>query len=168
MLAVIVEIIGAVTVVVSLLYVAVQIRHNTAVARSDAYSQIATEQMNLLENWASDPEWRALLARILYEDVGPADLTKDETLMGYLHCHTNLRLFEQTYRKVNEGILPPEILNAGRGLLRTRFARETCPSLRNEYSVEFWQWVAEALDIPENGVDARLENVTASTDPTND
>jgi len=98
------EVVGAVTVVASLLYLAAQIRQNTSQARLAAQQATIHELGNALRAQAQDREWAGLLSRAL---EGLDSLDRVERVQFLSHIGSIFRLYESAYHHYQEGALDP-------------------------------------------------------------
>ena len=104
---VIAEVIGALAVVVSLIYVARQIHMSNHFARAEAYRSSIDALNSLNAAFAVDPLFRSAWRRCL-EGANREELDEDERIIvdGYLISVTNI--YTQLLREKKEGILDPE------------------------------------------------------------
>jgi hypothetical protein len=96
------ELLGAVGVIASLLYLAVQVRQNTRQTRLAAQQATVQELGVALRAQAQDREWAELLSRAL-EDI--ENLDKVEKVQFLSHVGSILRLYESAYLHFKEGTL---------------------------------------------------------------
>ena len=95
------EILGALAVVVTLGYLAVQIRQSTAVARSSTRQAIAQMSMESGSNVANDPEIAALMIR----DLKGEELSEVEQLRIFSRAYIAMRHWENIHYQYNEGLV---------------------------------------------------------------
>lgn len=99
------ELVGALLVIVSVIYLAQQVRQNTATSRSEVMGTISIEMAKQYEAWGSDQRSSELFHKIVYEDYRRADFSDtDMTSMSFLVI-SRLYLYEAAYRSYREGIL---------------------------------------------------------------
>ncbi len=103
-LAAIAELLGAVAVVASLLYLAIQVRQNTRQARLAAQQATVHELGHALRAQAQDREWATLLSRALN---GLDDLDTVERVQFLSHVGSIFRLYESAYLHFQDGTLDP-------------------------------------------------------------
>jgi hypothetical protein len=96
------ELLGATGVIVSLLYLAVQVRQNTRQTRLAAQQATVQELGVALRAQAQDREWAELLSRDV-DDIGSLD--KVERVQFLSHVGSLLRLYESAYLHFKEGTL---------------------------------------------------------------
>ncbi len=109
------EILGAVAVVISLMYLARQIRTSNRLARAEAYRSPNSDLNALNGAFSTDPVFRKAFRRAL-EGATRDELDPDEVtaLDGFLISLTNI--YEQLAREAREGIIDSSSANfAGRG-----------------------------------------------------
>lgn len=99
------EVAGAVAVVASLLYLAIQVRQNTRQARLAAQQATVQELGHALRAQAQDREWAELLSRAL---EGLDSLDKVERVQFLSHVGSIFRLYESAYHHYREGVLDPQ------------------------------------------------------------
>jgi len=103
-LSAIAELLGAMAVVASLLYLAVQVRQNTRQARLAAQQATVHELGQALRAQAQDREWATLLSRAL---EGLEQLDAVERIQFLSHVGSILRLYELAYLQYQNGTLDP-------------------------------------------------------------
>ncbi len=133
------QFLAAGSVVLSLLFVAYEVRQNTKVARQEAYITF-TENMNATAfSIANDGELAALLGRVM-EGAEPADFTTAQRLRIELSFISLLRVWEGLYRSREEGIADNRYfrnLSSGMHPFDTRYFRALWPTFRETVTVEF-------------------------------
>ena len=95
------EFVGALGVIVSIGYLAIQIRQNTKAVRSASYHQAAEQTWSGLLSIATEGELAELLTRPTRGD----DLSETEQLRVTAHDSTILYGFENMYRLHEEGLI---------------------------------------------------------------
>lgn len=132
------QIAAAVSVVLSLIFVAYELRQNRAVAQMQAYNTFVE---GLRENdhfLASDPILTPLLVRV-NSGAMPDEFTPEEQFRIRLNYTGLLRLWEGLFQTVETGILPPntlEVVGQG-GAFDNPYFRSIWPSLRRGFTEEF-------------------------------
>lgn len=137
-------------VILSLAFVAYELRQNTAVAQMEAYNNFVDGIRENDHFLASDPILTPLVVRVA-QGAMPEDFTDEENFRVRLNYTGLLRLWEGLFRSVESGILPASSLNVvGRGgAFDNAYFRSIWPSLRGNFSegfVEFFEgleWVSE-------------------------
>jgi hypothetical protein len=85
------QVVSALGVVVSLFYLAAQIRQSAKVSRAEIRQQLAGQQIALLVATATDPTLRSAIAN----DRAGKSLSEDETRALTAYSGASLRLFER-------------------------------------------------------------------------
>jgi hypothetical protein len=103
------EVISAVAIVVSLIYVGVQVSDNTSATRSASASHANTEFIGWYTHISSDPE----IVDIWYRGVrDPESLTDQEFLRFIFLVHIIMLQFQNNYYLVEEGTLEKKVLES--------------------------------------------------------
>ena len=105
-IAAVAEAVGAIAVVASLLYLAVQVRQNTRQSRLGAQQAMVAELGTVLQSQAQDREFATLLAKGLQDlaSLDPVEKVRFLSHIGHL-----LRLYEAVYFYHDEGALDDRI-----------------------------------------------------------
>jgi hypothetical protein len=103
-LAAVAELLAAIAVVASLVYLAIQVRQNTRQARLAAQQATIHELGHALRAQAQDREWAALLAKAL-QDLDALDAV--ERVQFLSHVGSIFRVYESAYLHMREGTLDP-------------------------------------------------------------
>jgi len=97
------QVLGAIAVVVSLAYLARQVKENTRAAHTASYQAMVTNSLQIMSAVCTHPEFAALVDRFFRE---PASVTEPADLF---RCHTfmllSFRHFENTYYQYRVGTL---------------------------------------------------------------
>jgi len=154
MLATIAELVGAVAVVVSLIYVSRQISMGNQLARAEA-SRTPTSDLNMLNaSFGVDPAFRAALRKAV-EGLERKDLDPDDRILLDLYLVSVTNIYEQLSREVREGILGEEALDfGGKGLFELPFYRTSWPILKPFLSSSFTARFEELY-----GLDPNVETI---------
>ena len=130
---------GVLGVIGSLVFVGLEVRQNTAVARAAAYHSFMTEVHAQNARVATDDRLAGLLVRVYMEDAATEDFTPEEQIRLREHLLGLVRVWEGLYRSVSEGLLDEEDLRivARGGALSNRFFRELWPAIRPQFSEGF-------------------------------
>jgi hypothetical protein len=142
------EVLGALVVVASLVYLAVQIRHNSAVSKSEALRAFATDVARWSQAISEGPN-ADLWAKAVFGRLSRSDLTQAETLrlaMGYLSL---LRIAEAGYRSWQHGVLTREDLD---GVSIWSSAIFACPFVSGS-------WDAWQSELPADFLEYMRQNV---------
>lgn len=131
------ELVGAVAVVISLIYVSRQIRMSNQLARAEA-SRAPTSDLNMLNaSFGVDPAFRAALRKAI-EGLERKDFEPDDRVLLDLYLVSVTNIYEQLSREVREGILGEQALDfGGKGLFELPFYRTSWPILKPFLSSPF-------------------------------
>jgi len=131
------EIVGAVAVVVSLIYVSRQIRMGNRLARAEA-GRTPTSDLNMLNaSFGTNKAFRSALRKAL-EGTERADLDPDSRVLLDLYFVSVTNIYEQLSREVREGVLSESALDfGGKGLFELPFYRTSWPILKPFLSSSF-------------------------------
>lgn len=131
------QVASAIGVVVSLIYLARQLRMSNRLARAEAYRAPNSDLNSLNATFSTDVVFRAAFRKAL-EGATRDNLEPDErtALDGYLISVTNI--YEQLARETREGILDPGTLAfQARGLLQLPYYRTSWTFYRENLSPAF-------------------------------
>ena len=103
------EIISAVGLVISLIYVGIQVTDNTSATRSETASNASTEFINWYTHVSGDPE---LMDIWLTGVTDPESLDEKETLRFVFLVHIIMLQFQNNFYLVEEGTLDEKMLSA--------------------------------------------------------
>jgi hypothetical protein len=148
------DFLGGIGVVITLLYLAFQIKQNTSQVRQNTAVASAAAHNNLTENFnlyndtimANEDVVNALIK----SDRGLADLTETESMRFSVMSSTMFRSFENIYHHHSAGLLSDEQWRAWRELLvhnvhRSQGHREFWARAKTMYTREFQEMVEEIL-----------------------
>lgn len=131
------EVLGAIAVVVSLLYVGWQVRDNTRAMRGEGFRQASMTLAGLLDSWAADDEWIDLQGRI-FEGLTREDMSPLERGRAGLHSQAFLEYLLGLHWQVEERVLPPSAYRiAGKAGLETPYMRQMWTLWRSHYPDDF-------------------------------
>ena len=113
------DFIGGLAVVVTLVYLAFQIRHNTMSVEAAAVQSASQSFADIVESFARDPEMMKLYLRGIrdYESLSGEDRQRFAAIMGSM-----LHRFEGLVVLSDRGILPPRSWDGAVNRLRGTFA----------------------------------------------
>jgi hypothetical protein len=103
------ELAGAVGVIITLLYVGLQVRQNTSAIKAAAIQDIAASTTAYLNTWTSDDELHRLFVRAGAGEL-PDDLTPQENVKLTIAFMSMLRVYEARYLQIRLGVLDEDIL----------------------------------------------------------
>lgn len=131
------EIISAVGLIVSLVYVGVQVTDNTSATRSETASNANSEFIGFYNLVSSDAE----LAEIWLRGIRhPENLTEVEAVRFVFVLHTVMLQFQNNFYLVEEGTLDPRMLDA---------INSTLGTVRGTPGFEFYWTHRKSLFFPE-------------------
>ena len=146
------EAIAVLGVVLSLMFVGLQLRQGAVVSRASAYQELG---IAMSEGWrlrASDRELNDLLDRAGSSDPAVwASLTESDLSLVRAFALSVLRIYQSAYLEVQEGLLGPEALEdlGLSGFRQSNLARNMWPQLRGYLSPGFAAYFASELDLPQ-------------------
>jgi len=136
------NLLSAIAVALSLIFVGFEIRQNTAAQRSATIEGIANQRIELLNaTWTHD--WMPGLLRRLREGALAADFTPDETTRARLWYVTYLRIQESAYRQVVVGVIGEDDYNISGPILGFPFLKEQWPTLQLNFERGFIDFIEE-------------------------
>jgi hypothetical protein len=100
------EIVGAITVVLSLIYLAVQIRQNTQAQRSENYSRALDRLAAMQSSMAQDPEFAKMFSK---GAVGTEQLTSRDRVRFTWSCYEAFGAFEFMFHASRTDAIPDEV-----------------------------------------------------------
>ncbi len=142
------ETLGFVAVVVSMVFVGMEIRQNTIAARAAAYQGIGFQSANIWHGWSRDPAFSDL--RNLASDTATWDEI-DETGWTQLSAALtgSMRSWETLYLQVQEGLLPEDAMTRfgwGINFWPASFER-LWPEVRTNLDDEFARYVEQQFGV---------------------
>ena len=140
------EVLGALGVIATLLYLAVQIRQNTRAVRASTHQGVTDSITGFTETLCSNDE----LARIWQKgSQSYEDLDDGERFRYNLAMLTLFRRFENTFFQTRAGTLPPEAWEGFRrglmSILADDGAREAWRLFPERFNPEFREWADSEL-----------------------
>lgn len=140
------EMVGAVGVIVSLVYLALQIRRNSNVTRSATRQAISETQIELSLRIAENPDLRAALGR-WFGDT--ATIMQDDDLCDFNLGRAMLRAYENQYHQFKYGTLDAELWNAYsngiKAILSSAKSRAWWALSRSHFSSDFVSFVEREM-----------------------
>jgi hypothetical protein len=138
------EIIGAVGVIASLLYLAVQIRQSTKVSRAETTKDLYLASRDAILQIASNDE----LAKI-WTDI--RNFESEDIARRYAFYQSFFRLYELQYHLAEQDLLDNDIAQSYtliiRMFARTEFFAEYWSKARGEFNEKFVHYVEQQVDI---------------------
>jgi hypothetical protein len=120
-----IEIIGGVAVVLSLLFVGLQLQQSNSIAEREARSEIPFLTMDINRLALEEPEIASLLVKL--SDRSNENFTKEEQHQAYSLAGMYLNLWAVTSSAVDSGFVPENVLSIYLG--NVRIALEVYPGL---------------------------------------
>jgi len=132
------EVLGAVAVVLTLAYLAKQVRQSNRIAKAEAFRSGRVRMADLLARWADDEEWCELFIRIRFMGLRRDDLTPRERAVTGLRYMSLLHHLAAIFEDVELGLLPPSAYEIfGVGVFNVPYMGDVWPLLRGDHSPEF-------------------------------
>ena len=134
------EIVGATAVVLTLFYLAAQVRHSSKLARNTAMQEVAHASLEAPLALATDESLGNALSRYnLNEEVTPGELTR---LAAFTYASN--RHFENIYSQYREGMLEEDLWKGFRSNLKALNRRRSSELfIPSYYSTEYVKLVEE-------------------------
>ena len=141
------ELLGALVVVISVVYLAGQVRQNTAASRAEALRSFSIEVSNQFLAWATDERTSGIWHKIMYEQIGRSDFPPADMMTASFCIMSRLNTYDAAFRSYKEGILTEEEF---RPMLTTRiwdtpFVKDSWPIYKRELSPDFVQHMENEL-----------------------
>ncbi len=133
------ELLGAVAVVASLLYVANQVKHNTRTAQAEAFRAVQLKFVDLMGLWTQDGEWAEQFIQLRFQGLRRDTLSPPERAVMGMRLQALIALYASIYRDVELGVLPPaayDVQPEG-GVFASPYVRDIWPVARLEHSEDF-------------------------------
>jgi hypothetical protein len=143
------ELLGAVAVVASLLYVARQVKQSNRIARAEAFRAAMLKAADMMEDWCQDPGWTAQFVRMRFQGLRRGDMNAEERAKGGIHMQAMVWMYAAIHRDVQVGILPPSAYETMPSeTFRMPYMKEVWPLLREDHSEEFREFFEARFDLP--------------------
>ena len=125
------EIVGAIAVIVTLVYLARQIAMSNKFAEAEAWRSRFSEFTSLNAAYGVNPAFYHAMSKI-HRGGLQTDLDEEEQAIVNSFLVSALQIYEQLYREVKSGILDPAALDEfpGHSAFRLNFVREQWPFYR--------------------------------------
>jgi hypothetical protein len=142
----IVQILGTFAVFASLIYLAVQVRQNTKIARSATRHAITETIMGPPNNWLQSKELR----RAFLDHLNGKEMSPDQAFQLQIYGYMTLKSWENIHYQYRQGMLSPEEWVSFRQnlklLMQIRFWQEYWSREKNIYTPVFSQEVESILE----------------------
>jgi hypothetical protein len=139
------ELIGAIGVIASLVYLAAQIRQNTRTLRAATYESLAQATTSSNALLLTDPE----IARIVETGLGEAALPLEDRARFAAYLRMTFRRYDSIYLHHRQATLPPEAWEAYwssfRRILRSPNVRDFWDRSQEDYTSDFRSLVSQEV-----------------------
>ena len=139
------ETLGGLAVLVSVVYLIVEVRRNTKTARSTSAWNSAVALGELCEGISHNPQLSELVVRAIDEGVRPEDLTAEEFSQYFLFCRSVFFKYEAQWYLWREGTLSDEMWQNRRRWAKA-FVLHPVPGRVWEIEKEQFQYTAGFFD----------------------
>jgi len=160
------EIAGAAAVVVSLMYLARQMRMSNRLAQAEAWRAPIGDLNSLNATYGSDPAFAAALFRILEGSDG-SDLEEEQLTRVLLYFISVANIYEQLFREVRDGVLDERALTefTGSGVFDIPYIRANWVRVGLLLGQPFVDYVAERHGLPPLDHDAHAGRIPTRDAP---
>ena len=136
------ELVGAVVVGITVIYLARQVRLSNQMSKAEAWRFSVGKLVDVMASQSSDPVFRRAVARAL-QGATRDDLEEDERIAIGLWYASQLVVTEQAHREVLLGILPEEVLenSLSNVLYKVPYFESVWPVVRPGRSEAFASWI---------------------------
>ena len=139
------DFLGAIAVLVTLVYLAIQVRHSTATTRAQTRQSLADSQINYLNSRVTDPFLRAASFKM----YAGQELDATEVYALRVHILAHIRLFENYFAQYVLGTMNQEDWRAMRAVIAIQFThshyQDAFSYWKNIWNAEFASEVAQIL-----------------------
>jgi hypothetical protein len=108
------DLVGGVGVIVTLAYLAVQVRQNTRSVRSAAYQAVAGQSIDVASSWATEPSFAPIHTKAALD---LSSLDESERFRYDRFAYSNFRSFENLFYQYRQGVVEPDLWVGFRQLL---------------------------------------------------
>jgi hypothetical protein len=157
------EIVGALAVVVSLVYLARQIAFSNRLAQAEAFRSPISDINGLNATFGMDPVYREAVFRVI-SGASPEDLDPDQTQLVEIYLISVLNCYEQLFREVSRGVLEEEALSewGGRFLFELPFTLGRWSGMRQRLGLSFVEYIESSFDMRMPAPGARRSGLEGS------
>ncbi len=148
------EFVGAIGVIVTLAYLALQIRQSSLSTKANIRQAIAAQEIAYLSGRATEPFVRAAFQKA----SSGGQLTSDELFALSLHVVAGIRLFESYYYQYTVGVFSPKDWTAMRNTMKKAFA---LPIYREVFLRSADMWNTDFAREVENFLSESTEQIQA-------
>ena len=142
----IIEIVGIISVVGSLIFVGVEIKQNTSAVRG-ATQQAVSSQVSEMYRIISENERMADIMNRAFKGATKADLSEADYVSFRAFQMMGLRRIENIYLQYKNGLLTEDAFKRiGMGIYRTNLVREVWDERRNHFEKDFAKFFERLRD----------------------
>jgi hypothetical protein len=134
------KLLGAAAVVISLLYLASQIKQNTAVSRSEAFREFSIEAAKWQMSIATDERLGTLMWKVFHHRARRAKLPEEDRARVATAFMSSLYLLEASFHSAQEGIITDaelRVMVSSSQLWKLPFVSDSWHVWRNELGPDF-------------------------------
>ena len=147
----IIEILGLLAIIGSLIFVGIEIRQNSMALRGETYQSISEQVTELYMNIASDERLSKLVSQMLLFNSANDSLRNDLSAADQLSLDfivlTGLRRVENIYLQESDGILSENAFDRiGMEFYQTPFSRETWDKYKTGFDKSFINFFEKLRD----------------------
>ncbi|MGR8949747.1 MAG: hypothetical protein ACU84Q_17025 [Gammaproteobacteria bacterium] len=149
------ELVGAAAVFISIVYLAIQVRHNSTDVRSGGYQTAAQSAIHIMEYFGENPERRRIFQTALesYDD-----LDNDEKFLARMMFMQLIAYYEACYYQFLEGVVHKEVWDGRKRMMIKYFEMPGFSSWWDEWN-DIWgegfrNYVNEIRDTPNKRLSA--------------
>jgi len=143
------EVIGAMAVVLSLIYLATQVHVSNRLARAEAWRTPNSDLNALNASFATDPIYRAAFYKVAWENAIRSELEKDEAVVLDAYFISILNIYEQIFREIREGTLTDEAIKdfGAQSMLQLTYFRSSWHFYRGSLGHSFVVYFEESFNL---------------------
>jgi hypothetical protein len=130
------EFVGAIAVLATLIYLAIQIRQNSATTRAHIRQSLADSQIQYINSRATDPFLRSTVGKMF----AGQQLDAEEEFGLRMHAVAGIRMFENYFAQYTLGTMDPDDWRAIREVIKLHFR---FPMYRASFVMIQGSWNAE-------------------------
>lgn len=144
--ALLAEVISALAIVISLLFVGIQIQNGNRESRAATLMAISDQAINFTTAIGTDEHLPRLIALMVQNEIKIADLSTEDNARLRFAMNAGLRRIENLYLQVQLGILQPSALRSvSVGLYQNDYVRELWQIARDQFDPDFAIYMDEVL-----------------------
>jgi hypothetical protein len=143
------EVIGATAVVLSLIYLATQVRVSNRLARAEAWRTPNSDLNSLNASFAANPIFRTAFYKVTAENAIRSEMENDEAIVLDMYFISVLNIYEQIFREIREGILKNEAIKdfGAQSMLRYNYFRSSWQFYRGALGHSFAVYFEERFNL---------------------